>query len=166
MAGYGIFSEGNNFCAECVSISLSRGYGQGMISVDAAQAKQERIQGQWQRESLLKEVLEQVRRNADTECNAQKKRRAYSAKKSGQWESFEEEYRKEGKLFECTFERLQEANDKVAMEDIGRLSIAQEIPRKSTEFLRRIIAPMLGMGGVSLSYVCPHGSCFPLDDYI
>ena len=38
--------------------------------------------------------------------------------------------------------------------------------RKSTDFLRRIIAPVDGMGGFTLSHVCPHCNCFPLDDYI
>ena len=52
------------------------------------------------------------------------------------------------------------------MDDIGRFSIAQKIRGKSTDFLRRIIAPVDGMGGVTLSYVCPHCNCFPLDDNI
>ena len=52
--------------------------------------------------------------------------RAYDAKKLGNWESVKEECRKEGKLCEWTLEMLQEAHDKVALEDIGRLSIAQE----------------------------------------
>ena len=52
------------------------------------------------------------------------------------------------------------------MDDIGCLSIAQETIRTSTDILRRIIAPVDGTGGVTLSYVCPHCSCFPLDDYI
>ena len=46
------------------------------------------------------------------------------------------------------------------MDDIGRLSIAREISRKNTDFFEadhRID----GMGGVTLSYVCPHcGSPF------
>ena len=46
------------------------------------------------------------------------------------------------------------------------MSIAQDILRKSTDVLRRIIAPVDGMGGVTLSYVCPQCSCFPLEDYI
>ena len=37
-----------------------------------------------------------------------------------------------------------------------RLGVVQEILRKSTDFLRRVIAPVGGMGGVTLSYVCPH----------
>ena len=81
-------------------------------------------------------------------------------------ESFKEEYRKQGKLCEWTFERIREAYERMAMDDIGRLGIAQEILRKSTDFLRRIIAPVDGMGGVTLSYVCPHSNCFPLGDYM
>ena len=134
------------------------------IPADATQAKQEGIQGQWQDESLFK--VEQVKRSADTDCNAQMMRRAYNAKQLDNWGSFKEECRKEGQLCEWTIERLQEAYDKVALEDIGRLSIAEDILRKSMDFLRRIIAPVDGMGGVTLSHVCPHCSCFPLGDYI
>ena len=28
------------------------------------------------------------------------------------------------------------------------------------------MAPMSGMGGVTLSHVCLHGTCFPLDDNV
>ena len=78
-----------------------------------------------------------------------------------------EEYRKEGKLCEWTFEGLREASEMVAMNDIGRLGIAQEILRKkNTDFPRRIIAPADGKGGVTLSYVCSHCNCCPLDDDI
>ena len=67
---------------------------------------------------------------------------------------------KERRKAEWTFERLQEAHDKVAMEDVGRLSIAWGISEKSTDFLRRIIAPVDGMAGVTWSYVCPQCSCY------
>ena len=77
------------------------------------------------RTSFSKRFLEQVKRNADTDCNAPNMRLAYNAKMSGIWESFKEEFRKEGKLCEWNFMRLQEACDKVASEDIGHLSIAQ-----------------------------------------
>ena len=89
------------------------------ILAEAAQEKQEGIQGQWQQESPFKEVLEQVKRNAYTDCNAQNN----------------------APRLQC----LQEAYDKVAMEDIGRLSIAQEISRNSTDFLRRIITLVSGI---------------------
>ena len=133
------------------------------IQADAAQEKKGGKQGQWQQESPFKEVLEQVKRSADTDCGPQTMRRAYNAMKHGNWESFKEEYRMEGHLCEWTFERIREAYEKVAMDDIRRRSIAQDTLSKCTDFSRRIIAPVDGMGG---SYVCPHCSCFPLDDYI
>ena len=74
--------------------------------------------------------------------------------------------RNSGKLCEWIFERLQEAHDKVASEDIGRLSIAREFLRKGTDFCRWITAPVDRIGGVTLSYVSPHCSCFPVDDNI
>ena len=64
------------------------------------------------------------------------------------------------------FIKVKESSEKIASEDIGRLSIAQDILRKSTNFLRRIIAPASGVGGVTLSCVCPHCNCFPLEGYI
>ena len=101
---------------------------------DAAQEKQEGMQGQWQQKSSFREVLEQVRRSADTDCNAQMTQRACIAKKLGNLEGFQEECRREGKLCEWTVERLQEAYGKVALENMDRLSIAQDILRKSTDF--------------------------------
>ena len=38
--------------------------------------------------------------------------------------------------------------------------------RESTDFLRRMTAPGDGVGGVTLSCVCPHCHCFPLGDHI
>ena len=43
-----------------------------------------------------------------------------------------------------------------------RLSIAQDILRKSMDFS----APIDGVGGVTLSDVCPRCHCFPLEDYM
>ena len=42
----------------------------------------------------------------------------------------------------------------------------QGIMLKSTDFLRRVIAPVGGQGGVTLSYLCPRCDSFPLKDYI
>ena len=60
-------------------------------------------------------------------------RRAYSAKKLGNWESFKEECKKEGKLCEWTIERLQEAHDKVSY-PVVRLPALRLLPsgRQST----------------------------------
>ena len=88
--------------------------------------------------------MEQVKRSADADCGLQMMRRGYLAMKNGSWDDFEERYRKEG-TSEWTFERIREACEKVAKDEVGRLGIAQEILRKSTDFLRRIIAPVDGM---------------------
>ena len=61
---------------------------------------------------------------------------------------------------------MQGSYEKVALEDIVRLSNAQDTLRESTEFSRRIIALVSGAGGATLSLVCPRCRCFPLDDYI
>ena len=58
--------------------------------------------------------------------------------------------------------KSEECYEKVESEDVGRLSIAQDILRKSAGFVRRIIAPIDGVGSVTLSYVCPHCHCFLL----
>ena len=93
-----------------------------------------------------REVLEQVKRNADTDCGSQLMRRGYLAMKNGSWEEFKERYRgKKKKSSEWTLERMREAYEKVTNDEIGRLGIVQEILRKSTAFLRRVIAPVGGM---------------------
>ena len=54
---------------------------------------------------------------------------------------------------------VRECNNEVESEDGGRLSIAQDILRRSTDFLRRIIAPVRGQGGVTLSLTDTEASC-------
>ena len=49
-------------------------------------------------------------------------------------------------------EKIREAYEKVAQDEIGRLGIVQEILRKNTTFLRRIIASVGGRRGVTLSF--------------
>ena len=61
---------------------------------------------------------------------------------------------------------IREACEKVVKEEAGRLGIVWEIHRKSTDFLRLIIAPVGGREGVTLSYICPHCNSFTLEDYI
>ena len=46
------------------------------------------------------------------------------------------------------------------------MSVVQEIMFKSTDYLRRIIAPVGGQGGVPMSYLCPNCNSFPLEDYV
>ena len=136
------------------------------ILEDASRERQEGIQGQWQQESPFREVLEQVRRNVDIGCDAQMMRKGCIALRDGSWEEFKEGCREKEKSSEWTLEKIREAYEKVAREDIGRWGIVQEISRKSTDSLRRIIAPVGGRGGVTLSFFCPHCNSFPLEDYI
>ena len=104
MAGNGRSSEANSFCAECGSISVSKRAWARMILADAAQEKQEGIQDQCGNNNLLSR--KQVKRSAETDCNAHITRRAYNARQLGNGESFKEECRKQGKLCEWTLERL------------------------------------------------------------
>ena len=129
MTDYGKFSEVNIFCVECRSISPSREHGQE----------------KYQRTPVKKNKKEH--KVSDNKSPLSKKFWSKS-KECGyrfpdNWESFEEEFRRKGKLCEWTCERVQRAYDKVTMKDIGHSSIAQEIFRKSTNFLRRIIAEVL-----------------------
>ena len=54
-----------------------------------------------------------------------------------------------------------EAFDLVAKDEVEQMSIVQEIMLKSTDYLRRIIAPVGGQGGVTMSYLCPNCNSFP-----
>ena len=56
---------------------------------DAEKEKQEGIQGQWQRESLAKEYLEQVKSSAVTDCTPKMMKYCYFSLKGGDWEEYE-----------------------------------------------------------------------------
>ena len=47
-----------------------------------------------------------------------------------------------------------------------KMSIVQEIMFKSSDYLRRIIAPVGGQGGVTMSYLCQNCNSFSLNDYV
>ena len=70
------------------------------------------------------------------------------------------------KASEWTFDRIKEAFELVAQGEAENMSIVQEIMLRSTDYLRRIIAPVGGQGGVTMSYLCPHCNSFPLEDYV
>ena len=67
-ASYGISLEVNRFLRCMWGILQSK---KAWVLADAAQENHERIQGQWQKESPCKEVLEQAKRSANTDRNAQ-----------------------------------------------------------------------------------------------
>ena len=64
-------------------------------------------------------------------------------------------FRTEVKATGWAFDRIKEAFEQVAQDEARKLSIVQEIMIRSTEYLRRIIAPAGGQGGVTMSYLCP-----------
>ena len=70
------------------------------------------------------------------------------------------------KASEWAFDRIKEAFDLVAKDEVENMSIVQEIMLKSTDYLRRTIAPVGGQGGVTMSYLCPNCNSFPLEDYV
>ena len=70
------------------------------------------------------------------------------------------------KASEWAFDRIQEAFDLVAKDEARKVSVVQEITFKSTDNLRRIIAPVGGQGGVILFYLCPNCNSCPLEDYV
>ena len=141
----------NNFCEECGNISSSKS-GARSVLVDA-----EKKGKKGEKESASKDELELVKHSRDVRLGGLLMHRAYFAGKSGDWEMYLEEFRKDEK-------HVRECCNEVEAEDEGRSSIAQDILRESKEFLRRIIAPKCGVGCVTLSYVCPHGHCLPLED--
>ena len=53
-----------------------------------------------------------------------------------------------------TSAKLQERFSEVKQEDDERKSLVQQLLQRSTDFLRRIIVPVEGQGGVTLSYAC------------
>ena len=75
-------------------------------------------------------------------------------------------FRNEVKVTGWASERTKEAFEKVAKDEARKLSIIQENMIRSTDYLRHIIAPVGGQGGVTMSYLCPHCNSFPIEDYV
>ena len=99
----------------------------------------------------FQEELELLRHSKDLRFEGSLMRQAFCAGKSGDWGNFLEN---EG-LSAWTSVKVRECHSEVEQEDDGRKSIAQQILYNSTDFLRRIIVPVEGQGGITLSYVCP-----------
>ena len=131
---------------ECGSRSLSKRTEAEKIPEDVARERQEGRQYQWQQESPVTEVLEQVRANADMGCGAQMMRKSFFAIRDGSCVEFKEGCREKENSSEWTLEKIREAHERVAREEVGSLGLVQEILVKSTDFPRRIIAPVGGRG--------------------
>ena len=52
--------------------------------------------------------------------------------------------RKEVEATECAFDRSEEAFEQVAQDEARKMNIVQEMTVRSTDYLRRIIAPVGG----------------------
>ena len=72
-------------------------------------------------------------------------------------------FRVEVKATEGAFDRVKEAFGQVAQDEAEKLSIVQDIMFRSTDSLFRIIAPVGGQGGVTMSQFCPNCNSFLLD---
>ena len=123
------------------------------------------IEDQWQQESPAKEYLEQVKCCHETDCSEPMMMKSYTAVKNGNWEENTDTFRKM-KASEWTLDRIKEAFELVAQDEAEKMSIVQEIMLRSTDSLRRIIAPVGGQGGATMSLLCPHCNSFPLEDYV
>ena len=78
----------------------------------------------------------------------------YYALEDGDSEEYKSISKVEIRATEWAFERIREALEKVTQDEAGSLNIVQRTLQKSTDFLRRVIAPAGGQGGVTLSYLC------------
>ena len=110
--------------------------------------------------------LEQVKCYDDTAWTHSMMKQGFLALKSGEWEEYKNTFRNEAKVSEWAFDRTKEAFEKVAKDEARKLSTAQEIMTRSTDYLRRIIAPAERQGGVTMSYLCPHCNRFPMEDCV
>ena len=110
----------------------------------ADEERQAGIQGQWQQESPAREYLEQVKCCHDTDCNESMMKKGFTALKNDTWEEHKETFKEKMKASEWAFDRIKEAFDLVAQDEARKVSVVQEIMFKSTDYLRRIIAPVRG----------------------
>ena len=118
-----------------------------MVLEDVARVLQLGTDDSWQNE-LLRNI-------GDLRFDGSSMRKTFSAGKSGDWEEFLENDR----LSAWRSVKVGECYNGVG-ED--RQGIAQQIMQKTTDFLRRIIAPVGGQGGDTSSYVCFACHCAPL----
>ena len=97
---------------------------------------------------------------ASADYNESLMKKGFTALKNGTWEEYKETVKYKMRTSEWAFDRIKEAFDLVAKNEVENMSIVQEIMFKSTDYLRRITAPVRGQGGVTMSYLCPHYNSF------
>ena len=93
-------------------------------------------------------------------------KKRFTALKNVTWEEYMETFRKKMKASKLAFDRIKEAFELVAQNETEKMSIVQETMLRSTDDLRRIIVPVGGQGGVTMSHLCPNCNSFPLEDYV
>ena len=122
----------------------------------AEEERQAGIQGQWQHESPAREYLEQVKCCHDTDCTERvDEERLHRPERWRLGKNIKYIFRAEVKASEWAFDRIKEAFEQVAQDDAETLSLVQDIMIRSTDHLRRIVPPVGGQGGVTMSCLCP-----------
>ena len=72
---------------------------------------------EWQRGSLAKEYLEEVKCCKDTDCAPRMMKQSFLALKSGVWEEYKSIFMDEAKATEWAFDIVREAFEKVAKDE-------------------------------------------------
>ena len=86
--------------------------------------------------------MEQVKCCNDTDCTHRMVKQSFLALKCGEWEEFNNTSRKEVKVSERAFDRTRKLSRRwQRMMQKKKLSIVREIMIRSTDYMRRIIAP-------------------------
>ena len=80
-----------------------------------------------------------------------KMKKGFTALKKGTWEECKETFKEKMKASEWAFDRIKEAFELVAQDEGENMSTVQEIMLRSTDCVRRIIAPVGGQGGVTMA---------------
>ena len=103
---------------------------------DADKERQNGTDGGWQQETTCKKRPEFVRHSSDLRFEGILMRRADHAVKSGKWQNCVEEFLKGDRLSVWASVKVRDCYNEVESEDEDGVSIAHDIQRKSTDFLR------------------------------
>ena len=93
-------------------------------------------------------------------------KKGFNALKGGSWEEYNNTFRKELNASERAFDIIKKAFEQESQVEAEKVSFVQEILNRSTDYLRRTIAPVGGQEGITMSYLCPNCNSFPLEHYL
>ena len=102
------------------------------LSIACVDTPHSDLRGKWEQFTIKRTWAKAAL--ADAEKEKQEGIRAYYAGKSRNWEGFEEEHQKQCEMSEWASIKVKECYEKVASVDMGRLSTAQDMLCKSTDF--------------------------------